>query len=67
MSSTTHERKVESKSKAAQAIQSRRREHPSTDEVDRILDKVARSGIGSLTEKEKKTLNEASKNQRNAS
>lgn len=40
---------------------------PSTDEIDRILDKVARSGIGSLTEKEKKALNEASKNQRNAS
>lgn len=40
---------------------------PSSDEIDRILDKVAQSGIGSLSEKEKRTLNEASKNQRNAS
>ena len=32
-------------------------------EVDRILDKVHKSGIGSLTRKEKKTLQQASKNQ----
>jgi len=35
-------------------------------EIDRILDKVSRSGIGSLTEKEKRTLNEASRDQRRA-
>ncbi len=32
-------------------------------EVDRVLDKVHKSGIGSLTRKEKKTLREASKHQ----
>jgi membrane associated rhomboid family serine protease len=38
---------------------------PSTDEVDRILAKVATEGIGSLTDKEKQTLNKASKSQQN--
>jgi len=38
---------------------------PSTDEVDRILSKVATEGIGSLTDKEKQTLNKASKDQQN--
>ena len=36
---------------------------PTTEEVDRILAKVNRSGIHSLTEKEKQTLNKASKSQ----
>ncbi|MDF1869747.1 MAG: rhomboid family intramembrane serine protease [Phycisphaerales bacterium] len=36
---------------------------PSEAEVDRILAKVATSGIGSLTDKEKQTLNKASKEQ----
>jgi len=35
-------------------------------EIDRILDKVSRSGIGSLTEKEKRALNDASREQRQA-
>jgi len=39
---------------------------PSTDEVDRILAKVATQGIGSLTDKEKQTLNKASKHQQNS-
>ena len=34
-------------------------------EVDRILDKVHRDGIGSLTRKEKKTLQDASERQKN--
>jgi len=38
---------------------------PTHDEVDRILAKVATEGIGSLTDKEKQTLNKASKNQQN--
>jgi membrane associated rhomboid family serine protease len=38
---------------------------PSSDEVDRILSKVATEGIGSLTDKEKQTLNKASKHQQN--
>lgn len=38
---------------------------PSTAEVDRILAKVATEGIGSLTDKEKQTLNKASKHQQN--
>lgn len=38
---------------------------PSTEEVDRILSKVANEGLGSLTDKEKKTLNNASKSQQN--
>ena len=37
----------------------------SNDEVDRILAKVSTSGIHSLTEKEKKTLNKASSEQQN--
>tara|TARA_R110000737_G_scaffold2923_11_gene9387 strand:- start:17762 stop:18715 length:954 start_codon:yes stop_codon:yes gene_type:complete len=36
---------------------------PSEAEIDRILAKVANSGIGSLTDKEKQTLNKASKEQ----
>lgn len=40
---------------------------PSNDEIDRILSKVANSGLNSLTEKEKRTLNNASKNQQNRS
>lgn len=34
---------------------------PKTDDVDRILDKVSREGIASLTAKEKKTLEKASR------
>ncbi|MBL4590762.1 MAG: rhomboid family intramembrane serine protease [Phycisphaerales bacterium] len=34
---------------------------PSDEDVDRILDKVSREGLGSLSEKEKKSLNKASK------
>ncbi len=40
---------------------------PSQDEIDRILAKVSDSGIQSLTEKEKRTLNNASKQQQNRS
>ncbi len=36
---------------------------PSTEEVDRILAKVATEGLASLTDKEKQTLNKASKSQ----
>jgi len=36
-------------------------EHPSTDEVDEVLDKVSKSGIHSLTEKEREILEKASK------
>ncbi|MFK7758643.1 MAG: rhomboid family intramembrane serine protease [Phycisphaerales bacterium] len=39
---------------------------PTQDEIDRILDKVARSGLGSLTDKEKQSLNKASTQQRNS-
>ena len=39
---------------------------PTAAEVDRILAKVATEGIGSLTDKEKQTLNKASKDQQNS-
>jgi len=38
---------------------------PTTEEIDRILSKVATEGIGSLTDKEKQALNKASKDQQN--
>ena len=37
---------------------------PSKSKVDKVLDKVSRSGIGSLSEKEKKILREASESER---
>jgi membrane associated rhomboid family serine protease len=44
----------------------RRKGAPSDDQIDKILEKVSRSGIQSLTEKEKKLLSEASRDQRHA-
>lgn len=45
--------------------QKQQRGVPTQDEIDRILSKVANSGLNSLTEKEKRTLNNASKHQQN--
>ena len=58
-------RNKSSKSKKSKSFKAAKpkRGVPTTDEVDRILAKVATEGIGSLTDKEKQTLSKASKHQ----
>ncbi len=51
---------------AKRAIKNQQKRAKLDREVDRILAKVARDGIGSLTDAEKKTLNDASREQRHA-
>jgi membrane associated rhomboid family serine protease len=51
---------------AKKAIKTQQKRAKLDQEVDRILAKVARDGIGSLTDAEKKTLNDASREQRHA-
>ncbi len=51
---------------AKKAIKTQQKRAKLDQEVDRILAKVQRDGIGSLSEAEKKTLNEASREQRHA-